>query len=47
MHESALLVENLVSMWWIALAGVFATVLALLTRRTIPDVVWQIGRAHV
>ena len=40
MHESALLVENLVSMWWIALAGVFATVLALLTRRTIPDVVW-------
>src|SRR5699024_11919110 len=40
MHESALLVENLVSMWWIALAGVFATVLALLTRRTIPDVAW-------
>lgn len=27
-------------MWWIAAAAVLATVLALLTRRAIPDVVW-------
>ncbi|MDN5600523.1 MAG: cation:proton antiporter [Brachybacterium sp.] len=40
MHESTILLENLQSMWWIAAAAVLATVLALLTRRAIPDVVW-------
>lgn len=40
MHESTILIENLQSMWWIAAAAVLAPVLALLTRRTIPDVVW-------
>ncbi|ASK65895.1 potassium transporter Kef [Brachybacterium avium] len=40
MHESTILIENLLSMWWIAAAAVLAPVLALLTRRTIPDVVW-------
>lgn len=40
MHETSLLVENLLSMWWLALAAVLAPVLALITRRTVPDVVW-------
>lgn len=40
MHESTILIENLQSMWWIAAGAVLAPVLALLTRRTIPDVVW-------
>lgn len=35
-----LLLENLLSMWWIGLAAFAAPVLALLTRRTVPDVVW-------
>src|SRR5699024_10645097 len=39
MVEAHLLVENLLSMWWIALAALLAPVLALATRRTIPDVV--------
>ncbi|WP_394214880.1 cation:proton antiporter [Brachybacterium vulturis] len=40
MHESTILIENLQSMWWIAAAAVLAPILALATRRTIPDVVW-------
>ena len=40
MHESTILLENLQSMWWIAAAAVLAPVLALATRRIIPDVVW-------
>lgn len=40
MHEPTILIENLQSMWWIAAAAVLAPVLALGTRRTIPDVVW-------
>lgn len=35
-----MLTENLLSMWWIALAAILAPILALITRRTIPDVVW-------
>ena len=38
-----MLVDNLLSMWWIALAAVLAPLLALVTRRTIPDVVWLLG----
>mgnify|MGYP006899530700 CR=1 FL=1 len=36
MHEAHMLVDNLLSMWWIAIAAV----LALTTRRLVPDVVW-------
>jgi len=43
MHESLILVENLLSMWWIAVAAVLAPILALLTRRTVPDVVWLLA----
>lgn len=35
-----MLVDNLLSMWWIAIAAVFAPILALTTRRVVPDVVW-------
>ncbi len=35
-----MLVDNLMSMWWIALAAVLGPVLALVTRRKVPDVVW-------
>ncbi|GHC87807.1 potassium transporter Kef [Nocardiopsis terrae] len=40
MAEGHMLVDNLLSMWWIALAAVLAPVLALGTRRKVPDVVW-------
>ncbi|WP_277213179.1 cation:proton antiporter [Isoptericola croceus] len=40
MAEGQLLVENLVSVWWVALAAVLAPILALVTRRRVPDVVW-------
>ncbi len=40
MHEAHMLVDNLLSMWWIAIAAVFAPILALTTRRVVPDVVW-------
>lgn len=40
MHESHMLVDNLLSMWWIAIAAVLAPILALTTRRLVPDVVW-------
>lgn len=40
MAEGQLLVENLVSVWWIVLAAVLAPVLALVTHRRVPDVVW-------
>ena len=43
MVEAQLLVESLLSMWWIALAALLAPVLALATRRTIPDVVWLLA----
>ncbi|MFC0674039.1 cation:proton antiporter [Brachybacterium hainanense] len=38
-----MLVENLLSMWWIALAAVLAPILALATRRAVPDVVWLLA----
>lgn len=34
------LVENLTSVWWIVLVAAIAPVLALVTRRYVPDVVW-------
>ena len=40
MAEGQLLVENLVSVWCIVLAAVLAPVLALVTHRRVPDVVW-------
>lgn len=40
MHEAHMLVDNLLSMWWIAIAAVLAPILALTTRRLVPDVVW-------
>lgn len=43
MADTHMLVENLLSMWWIALAAVLAPILAIVTRRTIPDVVWLLG----
>jgi len=43
MADAHMLVENLLSVWWIALAAVLAPILALITRRTIPDVVWLLG----
>lgn len=38
-----MLVDDLLSMWWIALSAVLAPMLALVTRRTIPDVVWLLA----
>src|SRR5690625_3901695 len=43
MADTHMLVENLLSMWWIAPAAVPAPILASVTRRTIPDVVWLLG----
>ncbi|NHI16304.1 cation:proton antiporter [Microbacterium excoecariae] len=43
MHETSLLVENLLSMWWIGLAAFLGPVLAIATRRVIPDVVWLLA----
>jgi Kef-type K+ transport system membrane component KefB len=40
MAEAHMLVDNLASMWWIALAAVLGPVLALATGRKVPDVVW-------
>lgn len=40
MTEGQLLVDNLASVWWIALVAFLAPVLALVTRRRVPDVVW-------
>ncbi|MFV0533406.1 MAG: cation:proton antiporter [Cumulibacter sp.] len=40
MAEGHLLLDNLQSMWWIAAAASLAPVLAILTRRVVPDVVW-------
>ncbi|MBB3052556.1 Kef-type K+ transport system membrane component KefB [Prauserella isguenensis] len=40
MGEGHALVADLLSVWWIALAAALGPVLALTTRRTIPDVVW-------
>lgn len=34
------LVENLSSVWWVMLAAAIAPMLALVTRRSVPDVVW-------
>lgn len=41
--DSHLLVENLLSLSWIALVALLAPIGALLTRRTVPDVVWLVG----
>lgn len=38
-----MLVGTLLSVWWIALAAVLAPILALVTRRAVPDVVWLLG----
>lgn len=43
MHEADMLVENLLSMWWVALVAVLGPILALITRRMIPDVVWLLA----
>jgi Kef-type K+ transport system membrane component KefB len=43
MSEGHLLVDNLLSVWWIALAAGLAPVLALITRRHVPDVVWLLA----
>ncbi|WP_156761035.1 cation:proton antiporter [Microbacterium karelineae] len=43
MAEAHMLIDNLASMWWIALAAVLGPILALLTRRAIPDVVWLLA----
>jgi Kef-type K+ transport system membrane component KefB len=40
MAEGHLLVDNLASVWWIAVAATLAVILALTTRRRVPDVVW-------
>ncbi len=40
MTEGQLIVDNLASVWWIALVAFLAPVLALVTRRRVPDVVW-------
>ncbi|WP_105565983.1 cation:proton antiporter [Microbacterium halophytorum] len=40
MEHGNLLVENLASVWWIALAAAVAPMLAILTRKYVPDVVW-------
>lgn len=41
MHHQ--LVENLVSVWWIAAVAALAPILALITRRYVPDVVWLLA----
>lgn len=43
MPEGHMLVDNLMSMWWIALVAVLAPMLALITRRTVPDTVWLLA----
>ncbi|GAA1714947.1 cation:proton antiporter [Brachybacterium phenoliresistens] len=43
MGAEHMLVDDLLSMWWIALSAVLAPMLALATRRTIPDVVWLLA----
>ncbi|WP_136090165.1 cation:proton antiporter [Auritidibacter ignavus] len=40
MEGAQLLADNLLSMWWIAIVAVLAPILALVTRRVVPDVVW-------
>ncbi|MEI7054408.1 cation:proton antiporter [Nocardioides sp. CCNWLW239] len=40
MAEAHSLVDSLVPLWWIALAAVLGPVLALVTKRAVPDVVW-------
>lgn len=40
MGEENTLVADLLSVWWIALAAALGPVLALITRRAVPDVVW-------
>lgn len=43
MADPHLLVDNLLPIWWIALAAALAPVLAITSRRVIPDVVWLLG----
>lgn len=40
MADAHTLLDSLMPMWWIALAAVLGPILALVTRRAIPDVVW-------
>lgn len=43
MPEGHLLVDNLLSVWWILLAAALAPVCALVVRRRVPDVVWLLA----
>ena len=43
MPDHHLLVENLTSVWWIVLVAALAPVLALISRRYVPDVVWLLA----
>lgn len=38
-----MLVENLTSMWWVAVIAVLSPILALVTRRAVPDTVWLLA----
>lgn len=43
MPDHHLLVENLSSVWWIVLAAAIAPILALTSRKYVPDVVWLLA----
>ncbi|WP_029088335.1 cation:proton antiporter [Brevibacterium album] len=43
MDEGHLLIDNLLSVWWIVLAASAAPVCALIVRRHVPDVVWLLA----
>ena len=43
MPDHHLLVENLSSVWWIVLAAAISPILALTSRKYVPDVVWLLA----
>lgn len=43
MPDHHLLVENLISVWWIVLVASLAPILALISKRYVPDVVWLLA----
>lgn len=43
MADHHLLVDNLISVWWIVLVAALAPILALTSRKYVPDVVWLLG----
>ena len=43
MPDHHLLVDNLTSVWWIALVAALAPIFALISRRYVPDVVWLLA----